>query len=486
MKKILCLVLFFCFLFLSSTSALGYIGKSIRIMGMGDHLAGIVKDQDTDIYRNPAYLSFVEEARIFGQYNLYDHTELRIAQNFTNKKAGLLGFVLHTSSYGNLALVGKLKPSTTEKKSSSADQEQSTDYYVVGSSSSNYFDKKTIQGLKAVYAFTPSSTIRLGADFTYLKNYDRRESETEWTYSQRAIDSDELRYYREYELIRNSDDSPDAQRASLGAVITAWPEATLDLTLYYENLSYTRTASSTGESYKEDLRTDTTTTVYLFWDDASGATENRAIGLDANLKYRFPQKTCLALLLGVRYGESESSWSQVGRDTSYSSHNVDRLSTANASDVAEGSAFSVSIGVGVEKDFSRAIKVGAACRGHWDEETLDERNFTSLSNVWTDADSVIYRSRTSKESVLDKTANSYELIFPVGAEITLHKTITARFGGAFGVRRDETESGYSTSSYDQYYQGIRLSYDERIFMDAYIEEEIDRLGNWMVKLEYRF
>ncbi len=78
------------------------------------------------------------------------------------------------------------------------------------------------------------------------------------------------------------------------------------------------------------------------------------------------------------------------------------------------------------------------------------------------------------------------MIFPVGAEITLHKTITARFGGAFGVRRDETESGYSTSSYDQYYQGIRLSYDERIFMDAYIEDEIDRLGSWMVKVEYRF
>ena len=87
---------------------------------------------------------------------------------------------------------------------------------------------------------------------------------------------------------------------------------------------------------------------------------------------------------------------------------------------------------------------------------------------------------------MQKTANSYEIAFPVGTEIVLHKMVKIRFGGVYVVRRNETETGYSTSSYDEYYQGLRLSYDERIFMDAFIKDEIDRLGNWMVKVEYRF
>lgn len=486
MKKMVCCASLLCFFFAASTSALGYIGKSIRIMGFGEHLAGVIKDEDTDIYRNPAYLSFVDTPRAFGQYNLFHHMELRIAENLTNKGTALFGFVIPTPSCGSFALVAELKPSTSEKKSSHTGQKEYVDYHVVDTSSSRVFDKKTIEGFKAVYSFNLSPSLRIGTDFTYLRNYDRRDSEAKSIFTHRSIASDELRYNKQYEDVRNSDDSPDAQRMSLGMVSTTWDKITLDLTLYYENLHYTKTASSRGESETDDLRTDTTTTVHLAWGASSGPTKNRTVGLDVNLKYHFPQKTNLAFLFGVRNGKNEFSWSDVSGDTSYSSKDVSRWGSGIVSVVHDDRTLSLATGIGVEKDFSPSVKVGAACRGHWNQEKLDRHQVSRFSSISTVGDSVTYRSGSSEEKRVKKTANSYELAFPIGAEIILHKTIEVRFGGAFIVKRDETETGHSTSSRDEYYQGIRLSYNERILLDAYIEDEITRLGNWMVKVEYRF
>ncbi|MDH4222308.1 MAG: hypothetical protein OEV55_02085, partial [candidate division Zixibacteria bacterium] len=46
----------------------------------------------------------------------------------------------------------------------------------------------------------------------------------------------------------NLDDSPDAQRGSLGMILNPWTKTTLDFTLYYEKLSYISQSSSIGES----------------------------------------------------------------------------------------------------------------------------------------------------------------------------------------------------------------------------------------------
>ncbi len=487
MKRIFCCAALICFLSLFSANAFGYLGKSIRIMSIGNYLAGVVKDQDTDIYRNPAYLSFVDKVRVFGQYNLYGHTELQIAPAFTNKGTGLLGLALPTTGYGNLALVCELKPSTSKNGSSNESRTDELEFYTTRSSYESEFDKKSIEDLKAIYSVTLSPKVRIGADFTYLKNYGRHNSESESIATRRSQSSDEVAYNVQDRYTSRSDDSPDAQRASLGVVLTKGRKTTLDLTFYYESLRFTQTSSGERDYQSKYLEEDT-----VIWADVSssisgGPTKNRAVGLDANLKYGLPHEASLVFLAGFRYGKNESSWDRTVVDTThYYSDNAYRAAGVSESRVYDDRILTTSAGIGAEKDFSRSIKVGTACRGYWSREKLDRHRVYHYLRVEAVDDSVISSGDSFTESRVKKTANSYELAFPIGAEIVLHKMIKARFGGVFVIARDETETESSTSSKEYNYQGVGLSYDDRILLDAYIKDKADQLDNWMVKVEYRF
>jgi hypothetical protein len=305
MKRTVCCAIAICLLSLFSANAFGYLGKSIRIMSIGNYLAGVVRDQDTDIYRNPAYLSFVDKVRVFGQYNLYGHTELSIARGFSDEGTGLLGLALPTTSYGNLALVCELKPNNSRNKSVRTYEEESIDEVMTSFSSSEQHLNRTIEGFKAVYGVKLSPSVRVGTDFTYLKNNHLTESQSTSIRTLRYVGFEDILYKDETYSSTNSDDSPDAQRASVGIILDPRSGTYLDLTLYYENSSYTKTVSSTGESYKEDYRVnDSPLAVRLYHSASSGPAKNRAVGLDANLRRRFPHETSLVLLLGLRYGES--------------------------------------------------------------------------------------------------------------------------------------------------------------------------------------
>lgn len=486
MKKILCCVSVFYLVFLSSTYAFGYLGKSIRIMALGDHLAGIVADENTDIYRNPAYLSFVDDTRIFGQYNLYGHTELKIAPNLTNERTGLLGLAVPLSPKDKLAIIGEIKPSTSEDQSSSTKQSDYTSRYNVYSSSGEVSTKKTIENFKVAYSRQLSEVVRVGADFTYLKNYNRQDSRTatastDWEqFGGQQITSDSS------ESIRNSEDSPDAQRFSFGAVLSRWQGTTIDFTLYHENLTYAQTVLYLKDREMVRYYPGSTETHDSYRTDSRAPTRNRTAGLDVNLRRDLPHDAALSLLMGVSYGKFEYSFSQYGIDTMYSNSHYSRYTTSNDSRSQDDRTLYADVGVGVEKDFSSFIKVAAACRTHWRRDRLDHQEQKHSSSVYFEDDSVTSSSDIFESKSVNKTANSYEIAFPFGAEIAFKEMIRVRFGAAFVITREEGETGHSTSSQDQYYQGVGLSYDDRIFLDAYIKNEMERLQNWMVKMEYRF
>jgi len=258
MKKVFYWLSILCFLFIFSQSAFGYLGKSIRLMSIGDELTGVIEDEYTDIHRNPAYLSFIEKPRIFGQYNLYWYPEVKIADYFQNQKTGLLGVVLPLSDYGNFALIGELKPSSNEDGHTEASRVEYIDYYIADSFSVNSYRKESIQNFKAIYSLKLSPSLRLGIDFVYLKNYDDSESENHRIITQRYSGSDSLKSYGRTDMVNNLDNSPDVQRGSLGLILNPWSKTTLDFTLYYEKLSYISQSSSIGESQTVRFGIDTT------------------------------------------------------------------------------------------------------------------------------------------------------------------------------------------------------------------------------------
>ncbi len=248
MKKVFFCISILCLLLVTARNTQGYLGKSIRLMSIGDELAGVIEDEYTDIYRNPAYLSFIDKPRIFGQYNLYWQPEVKIADYFQNQKTGLLGVVLPLSDYGNIALVGELKPSSEKDGYNRASRTEYIDYYTLDTTSASSYRKESIQNFKAIYSLKLSPSLRLGIDYVYLKNYNDGETESQKIITQRYSGSDSLKSYGRSYSSNNLDDSPDAQRVSLGMILNPWTKTTLDFTLYYEKLSYISQNSSIGES----------------------------------------------------------------------------------------------------------------------------------------------------------------------------------------------------------------------------------------------
>jgi len=483
MKKVFFCISVLFFLFVSTEGTFGYLGKSIRIMGFGDELAGVIQDEYTDIYRNPAYLSFVERVRVFGQYNLNRRTELKIAEHFTNQKTGLMGIVLPLAGYGNLALMGELKPSVTEDNSTTANRSEYYNYHTIDSL--KRFSKETIRNLKLIYSLKLSPSLRIGIDFVYLKNYHEGDSNKTIT-TQRYSDFGDLNSYERDDSLNTYDNSPDAQRGSFGLVLSPSQKTSIDFTLYYENLSYTSQTSSKRESETTWFRSDTSFRENFSWHTGEAPIKNRAVGLDVNFKYHFPQKTNLAILLGGRYQKNEASFSEQNKDSTYYSWHWVEMTNGETFGQTNDKLYNFVMGIGAEKDFSPSIKIGVALKGYWDRQKLDRFEWQKSVNISVKDDSVINKSTSFWENRVKKTTNSYKLIFPIGLEAVLHKMIKARLGGGYIIKREETETGYSTSSEDYYSQGFSLSYDERIFLDVYVKDELTPIGNWMARVEYRF
>jgi len=489
MKKIFFYFLVLYFLFLSTQKSFAYLGRSIRIMGLGSELAGVIEDEYTDIYRNPAYLSYVKKTKIFGQYNLYGSPELRIGGAFTNQKTGLGGVVLPFFSHGNLALVGELKPYSNKESSTVGRRSDYLDYYAIDSSFVERFNKETIPNFKIIYGLKLSPSIRLGIDFVYLKNYHYSDSKSKTVRTERYLDSDSLQSYHKTEQIEKKDDSPDAQRGSFGLILSPWQKSRLDFTLYYESIRYTSRASSNRDHEFKSVRNDTLFSQnYSNWGTETTPTENWGVGLDAYLKYYFPQNTSLAILLGGRYQKNDVSHLEQTKDTSY--FNFSSTTNFSGREVFyqnNDKVFSFIMGIGAEKDFSPSIKIGVALKGYWDLGKLDRYERQKSASKSLEGDSVIIKSSELRENRVKKTINSYRIVFPIGLEAVLHKMIKARLGGQLSFWRTESLTGYTTDFDASYSQGLGFSYNDRILMDVYTEqEEINKIASWMVRIEYRF
>jgi hypothetical protein len=499
MKSVLYLVSALSFLLAYSANTFAYTGRSIRIMGLGDELTGVMRDEYTDIYRNPAYLSLVSQARIFGRHNLVDQTELRIAPQLTNKGTALLGLAVPVSGSVNLAAMGEYKPSTSKSNPPSrTSRTDHTDYYSISWNSEKVSSQQTILNLKTIGSLKLSDSWHIGLDFVALENYNRQDSHNSSTIIQRRIPSDELLYHRRNEDIRNSDDSPDAFKLSVGLLSTSGRHNTFDCAFYYERMSYGQTSSLKAESQTDRYWPDTTSSGRFSWSGSEGAPEDNALGLDVNLRRRISKNTSLAFLLGIRHERSTFSREQQTADTTISSPDYVRSATNNASIDRDDNGLGLMLGFGGEKTFAFKpmdvfiedvegfCRVGVAVKGYWDQGELDRYESSRDLIIVSAGDSLVGSSDHFEENKVRQTIDSYRLTTPMAIEIVLENTITARLGGGLVWRRTETENGYSTSLKAYYSRGFGVTLDERIFFDAYIKDSLNRMSSWMVGLEYRF
>jgi hypothetical protein len=487
-KLFFCLSLFY-LSFSQVEKSSAYLGNSVRIKGLGDELAGVVEDEYTDTYRNPAYLSFAKRIKVFAQNNVYGYPEFRMANSFNNAKAVLGGFVIPIQKLGNFAFVGELKPQVKENTSSDGGRYDYLDYYVTRSACLYSYEDRSIQNFKVLYGTQISPSLRVGVDFVSLKNYDYYETDRKSETIEKYLKDDSLKSSRGGTSFGYENNSPQAKRGSLGVIFSAQKRISVDFTLYYEHLSFTNSSFSMDHAWDVERRNDT-----LFYRISGGSfegeTSNRkeVWGFDMTLQYHFPDQkaTLCALFSGMHQRNEINGWGNYGHfDLSHYDSTEISIWEENTYENDDRHTLFL-LGVGLEKDFSASIKSGAALKGYWGRHQLDSFAYRRHIKGTTKGDLLVDFYSFKSETPTKGTNNSYYLRIPGGLELDVHKMVKFRIGGLISLNRVESQTGYSTDITKSYFLGLGCHYEDRIFINIYAEKYLTEIKEWMTEIEYHF
>lgn len=510
MKRLFFLWVSLFLLAFSYNQSSAYLERSLRMRALGDDLIGILKDEYSDVYRNPAYLYTVSKFKIFAQYNRTSSQDIRffdpfdfslrteptssaivISKNlgvipieapFTNENAVLAGLVLPLSELGNLAFSAELRPSFSETKNEQTNVHtfsSSQDRYVREIQKSKSSSKRNIGIFKLLYAKKLSS-FSLGLDYRYIKgnqassglSFDRSEW---WSFS-----SDSLLDWVNYEYENQSNFSSTSHRGRAGLTFGFRQNLNLDLVLSFESRKSPDFSSQTSEvrdssEVNQHVLTSSFPHKLNIWTGFG------------DLKYVLSSGTEFSFLLGATYQKDKNSGYQYRSDFTeeiISAFSV--LGERNSVYNYDNRTFGLLLGAGVETDLAPSVKLVAGVKFRWENDRLDNSGYSQVHARTILQDSVYDNLVVFEQMPVKKTFNSYKISAPVGLEIELVKKLYAR-AGVTAVYRDfnsETQSSHRTNL--TYTLGAGYSIKDRIYIDLYTDRNVTDFQAWSFALVYWF
>ena len=530
MKRFFVLSFFLLFLLFSANEIFAYLNPSLRIRALGDEFVGVIDDNYTDIYRNPAYLSYVKRIKIFGQYNNYykapvfilrkteidyapigipeyklgkeNATRIKLRSSssqqaniqgyFHNKKTVLGGLVLPIFNYGSLSLVGELKPDEKNTHDSYQQRYLYADYYQDHTYFSKSSTKRTISNFKAIYGIKISRQLRVGLDYTYLKNYDFYEYHSESENIRRYIDTDSLKSINFSKSDRYTDNSPDLHRGSIGFILIPKSSTRLDLTLHYESISYNDTSHNWSE-YKYTYYYGDTPSRYSGSENQYKRNYKHKIkswGADINIKYSPNYRSTLTFLVSGRFQENNIAGYRDDFRSIWSS--IDTLEREKSSGYFWPSEnrdeiLSFLVGGGLEHNFRPSIKFAIALKGYWDRVKVRREEKETNFIQETINDSLIYSHTAQWEKSVRVTNDNYRVVLQICVEAKFHKMVKGRLGGMVVYQDTKYLDRSSSKSMKAHYSlGLGFSYKRKIYMDVFAQDDITEIKSWMVNIGYNF
>ncbi len=511
MKRLFFLWVSLCVLVLSYEESTAYLERSLRMRGLGDDLIGILRDEYSDIYRNPAYLYRESKFRIFAQYNRISSQDVRFFDPFdfslrteptssvmviskelgvipptgaplTNENAVLAGLALPLPGLGNLAFAAELRPSFSKSKSEQTNVHTfsfSQDRYVREIQKSENSSRRDIGIFNILYAKKLSS-FSLGLDYRYIKgnqassglSFDRSEW---WSFS-----SDSLLDWVNYEYENQSDFSSVSHRGRAGLSFSFHQNLNLDLVLSFESRKspdFSSQISAVGDSSDVNQHISTSSFPHKL-DIWTGF---------GDLKYALSSGTELSFLLGARYQKDKNSGYQYRSDlTEDRISGFSVLGEENSVYNYDNKTFGLLLGAGVETDLKPSVKLVAGVKFRWENNRLDNSGYSQVHTKTVLQDSVYENLAIFEQMPVKKTFNSYKLSAPVGLEIELVKKLYARVGvtGAYRDFNSETQSSRRTNVI--YTLGAGYSIKDRIYIDLYTDRNVTDFQAWSFALGYFF
>lgn len=169
------IILILALILLISTTSFAYLEPSFRIKALGEDFVGIILDEYTDIFRNPAYLSLVENYKIFGEYR----------KDVSNRF--IFGGVLPKFSFGKIAILSKGWQQERGNVLQGQNFYANPSYILQRIELSEYNDKTSLNNAALFYALNNKLNLKAGISFIYFE--DKLKSKSQWSSSSLYFDT---------------------------------------------------------------------------------------------------------------------------------------------------------------------------------------------------------------------------------------------------------------------------------------------------------
>jgi len=474
--------------------------NSLRLSSMGVGLNGIISDEISDYFRNPAYLNMVEQRTYYLDFdNKGSSNDLRISL-FSPLFNGQVGL----SFSGNSSEINS-SVNRTEPEFDLFEEYTITTTSNSKTSNSNY-------NLHLWWADNLSENLKYGLNYIRKSsdiNSNRFTTKSRLTTRIDLFNQSTTVSSRINSKLIDKDNDVDVNTFRAGLIFGSLPGMVIDMVLKAEfndtnsdavsGRKINNTYSSIRPNYSSTTQsTDTSSSII------SSKSNNSVYGLKINAKKRINDSVIQSYFLSfdrVKFDFSENEMVSDStsvfqkRDSIFSNTTDLFLSEVNSDwDVTTANVFRIGFGREVRLD-KALFGIGLNAKisnANWDEEITGS---SSGLNVVSNNDTTIQQSSSIELGSVNKREISTAVIsFPLGGELNVSNKFSLRLGMVFNAvySKDKITSSSEGVLFNSERRslrtgksfGIGYTYSERFSADLMAISDLARISSWRISIQY--
>jgi len=454
-------VLFFLFLMAFKPAAC-FIHESVRIRALGSEFTGLIPDAYTDVFRNPAYLANWDKAAFM--------VEVQNSRNQT-----LLSSLAIPTKFANLAISYQVNGHPTGFSPSDGrqfnGQRVTSDVFPL----LKYSSAREFQIIKAIVS-KPIGSLNIGLDIQYLRDW-LFEGLTDDSINQAASPDFFGVYYNQL---------PTAFQIRGGGYYKFKPSWELDVTLRFQRDRPRLEASLSG--YKDITYSDSLIFARF---RTGGIARSKSLGhmdeLETSTFLKFSLNKSLqgAITFSVERTKGMIPFKTTNSDSSNYYYGGNFTGVTDSS--IQHFHWVYKTGFSLTKTLQQKVNFssGIILRVTRTREFINTRIDSSI-RIWQNGNLIRNIQKLMTMSG-EKGLTFTELSVPFGVELPLKNNFYLRAGiKNFLIVDNPDETDHHGDLTINYSFGFGTNFQEHLFVDTFVEEDLGNLKNWQIALRYVF
>ncbi len=474
--------------------------NSLRLSSLGDGLNGIVSDDITDYFRNPAFVYMVEKRTYFLDFDMKGSSnDLRISM-FSSFLSGRVGI-----SFSGDAVENSVTGNSSDPE---LDLFDDTEYSISKFSKSSF----STYNLHLWWANKLSEKLKYGLNYIRKSslsvnnrtNMTSRLINRTDTFSQLTTVNNRVDF-----LINDNEKDVNINTFRGGFIFGSSPDMVVDMVLKAEFTDIDTDALSDRKSlrtYSYDRPDYFSLTEYA--DTISNVFNSNGnsyvYGLDLNIKKKLNESVVQSYLLSfdrLKFDVSEKMMEKEIRMTSQIRDSIFSISkklfiSDQLSDRKDATAYVFKVGLGSEIKLDKAlVGIGISAiksNGSW--KTNSSGVSTGLIEESTNDTSYQQSSSADLTSITTTKITSTLISFPIGGEFNVSEKVSLRMGvefkAVFNKNKLSSSSGSVLSNFENHSYGnikrfgIGYKHSDKFLADLMANSDLARISSWRISIQY--